>query len=221
MEEKVGVYICHCGTNIAGTVDVLEVAKWVSEQPHVEIAREYKFMCSSLGQELIENDIREYGLTHVVVGSCSPHMHEKTFRGACQRAGLNPFLFEMANIRELDSWITNDKVAATRNAKAMIKGAVERVILHQALDFLPVEINPEIRDANFESQVPRDHLQAQGGSAMAGRSGARWTSETKSAGRSTAAPRRGAPARRPRPARSARPAAARPGACRCGRSSPP
>ena len=142
MEEKVGVYVCHCGTNIAGTVDVMETAQWASEQPHVAIAREYKFMCSSLGQELIENDIREYGLTRVVVGACSPHMHEKTFRGACQRAGLNPFLFEMANIRELDSWITNNKEAATRNAKAMIKGAVERVVLHQPLDYLPVEINP-------------------------------------------------------------------------------
>ena len=142
MEEKVGVYICHCGTNIAGTVDVMEVAQWASEQPHVEIAREYNFMCSSLGQELIENDIREYGLTRVVVGACSPHMHEKTFRAACQRAGLNPFLFEMANIRELDSWITNDKKAATRNAKAMIKGALERVVLHQPLDYLPVVINP-------------------------------------------------------------------------------
>ena len=142
MEEKVGVYICHCGTNIADTVDVMDTAQWASEQPHVAIAREYKFMCSSLGQELIENDIREYGLTRVVVGACSPHMHEKTFRGACQRAGLNPFLFEMANIRELDSWITNNKEAATRNAKAMIKGAVERVVLHQPLDYLPVEINP-------------------------------------------------------------------------------
>src|SRR3990172_997652 len=142
MEEKVGVYVCHCGTNIAGTVDVMETAQWASEQPHVAIAREYKFMCSSLGQELIENDIREYGLTRVVVGACSPHMHEKTFRGACQRAGLNPFLFEMANIRELDSWITKNKEAATRNAKAMIKGAVERVVLHQPLDYLPVEINP-------------------------------------------------------------------------------
>src|SRR3989304_5807400 len=140
MNEKVGVYICHCGTNIAGTVDVQEVARWSSEQPNVEIAREYKFMCSSLGQDLVEKDIKDLGLTRVVVAACSPHMHEKTFRGACQRAGLNPFLFEMANIRELDSWTTADKEAATRNAKAMIKGAVERVVLHQPLDYLPVEI---------------------------------------------------------------------------------
>ncbi len=142
MSEKVGVYICHCGTNIAGTVDVAEVTRWVGEQPHVEIARNYEFMCSSLGQDLVEEDIKEKGLTRVVVAACSPHMHEKTFRGACQRAGLNPFLFEMANIRELNSWTTNDPVAATQKAKAMIRGAVERVVHHQPLEPFPVEINP-------------------------------------------------------------------------------
>ncbi len=144
MSEKVGVYICHCGTNIAGIVDVPDVAHWASEQPGVEIAREYKFMCSSLGQELVEKDIKERGLTRVVVAACSPHMHEKTFRGACQRAGLNPFLFEMANIRELDSWATTDKAAATQKAKALVKGAVERVVHHQPLEPVVVEINPNV-----------------------------------------------------------------------------
>jgi heterodisulfide reductase subunit A len=142
MSEKVGVYVCHCGTNIAGVVDVEEVTRWAGEQPHVAIARDYKFMCSSLGQDLIETDIKDLGLTRVVVGACSPHMHEKTFRGACQRAGLNPFLFEMANIRELDSWATDDSRAATHKAKAMIKGAIERVIRHQPLETLAVDINP-------------------------------------------------------------------------------
>jgi heterodisulfide reductase subunit A len=141
-QEKVGVYICHCGTNIAGMVDVEEVARWASEQPNVAIAREYKFMCSSLGQALVEEDIKANGLTRVVVAACSPHMHEKTFRNACQRAGLNPYLFEMANIRELDSWATDDKVAATHKAKAMIRGAVERVVFQQPLEPLTVEINP-------------------------------------------------------------------------------
>ena len=76
-KEKVGVYVCHCGTNIAGVVDVADVAAWIGESnPNVEIARDYKFMCSSLGQELIENDIKEKGLTRVVVAACSPHMHE-------------------------------------------------------------------------------------------------------------------------------------------------
>ena len=141
-EEKVGVYICHCGTNIANVVDVEDVATWAGKQPNVEVAREYKFMCSSLGQELIEQDIKEKGLTRVVVSSCSPHMHEKTFRGACERAGLNPFLYEMANIREHDSWITDDKVAATQKAKALTNAAIERVIHHEPLDVIPVEINP-------------------------------------------------------------------------------
>jgi heterodisulfide reductase subunit A len=142
MTEKVGVYICHCGTNIAGKVDVEGVAQWADELDEVEVARDYKFMCSSLGQELIEQDIEEHGLTRVVVAACSPHMHEKTFRGACERAGLNPFLFEMANIREHDAWITDDKVAATRKAKAMVGGAVERVVHHEPLEPLPVDINP-------------------------------------------------------------------------------
>jgi heterodisulfide reductase subunit A len=142
MSEKVGVYVCHCGTNIAKTVDVEEVARWAGTQDNVEVARDNKFMCSSLGQELIEADIKEKGLTRVVVASCSPHMHEKTFRGSCERAGMNPYLFEMANIREHDSWTTDDRDAATLKAMALVKGAVERVVWQQPLDPLPVEINP-------------------------------------------------------------------------------
>ncbi len=140
--ERIGVYICHCGTNIAGTVDVAEVSGWAGEQPNVAIARNYKFMCSSLGQDLIGEDIKEKGLTRVVVAACSPHMHEKTFRAACERGGLNPFLFEMVNIREHDAWITDDGRAATIKAKALVKGAIERVVHHQPLEPLPVEINP-------------------------------------------------------------------------------
>jgi heterodisulfide reductase subunit A len=142
MSEKVGVYICHCGTNISGTIDVEDVSVWAGEQPDVEVARNYKFMCSSLGQDLIEEDIKEKGLSRVVVAACSPHMHEKTFRSACERGGLNPFLFEMANVREHDSWTTNDKKAATTKAKALVNGAVQRVVHHQPLEQIPVEINP-------------------------------------------------------------------------------
>jgi heterodisulfide reductase subunit A2 len=142
MSQKVGVYVCHCGTNIAKTVDVEEVARWAGELPDVEVSRDYKFMCSSLGQALIEEDIKEKGITRVVVASCSPHMHEKTFRSACERGGLNPFLYEMANIREHDSWTTDDRVAATQKAKALVNAAIERVIHHQPLELIPVEINP-------------------------------------------------------------------------------
>ena len=141
-EEKVGVYVCHCGTNIAKVVDVVDVAKWAENNPHVAVSREYKFMCSSLGQELIEQDIKEQGLTKIVVASCSPHMHEGTFRTATENGGLNPFMFEMANIREHDSWTTDDKEAATLKAKALVNGAIERVIHHQPLEQIPVEINP-------------------------------------------------------------------------------
>lgn len=141
-KEKVGVYICHCGTNIAGIVDVEGVAKWAEGNPNVEVSRDYQFMCSSTGQELIVNDIKEKGLTRIVVASCSPHMHEKTFREATERGGLNPFLFEMANIREHNSWATNDKKAANLKAKSLVNAAVERVVHHEPLDKIPVEINP-------------------------------------------------------------------------------
>lgn len=141
-EARVGVYICHCGTNIAKTVDVEEVARWAGEQLNVVVARAYKFMCSSPGQTLIEDDIKEYKLNRIVVAACSPLMHERTFHSACQRAGLNPYLCEMTNIREHNSWITDDKVSATLKAKALVNGAVQRVVHHQPLEQLPVTINP-------------------------------------------------------------------------------
>jgi heterodisulfide reductase subunit A len=145
MTEKIGVYVCHCGTNIASVVDVENVAQWAAAQLNhqgVVVARDYKFMCSSLGQELIEQDIKEQGLTRVVVAACSPHLHEKTFRGACQRAGLNPFLCEMVSIREQVSWVHTDKKAATAKAKAVIAGGVVRVAENESLEPLKVPINP-------------------------------------------------------------------------------
>ena len=144
MTEKIGVYVCHCGTNIAGTVDVADVTQWAAERlKHrgVVIARDYKFMCSSLGQELVEKDIKELGLTRVVVAACSPHLHENTFRTACARAGLNPYLCELASIREQVSWVHTDKAAATAKAKAVISGAVERVIQNEPLEPLHVPIH--------------------------------------------------------------------------------
>ncbi|RME06554.1 MAG: CoB--CoM heterodisulfide reductase iron-sulfur subunit A family protein, partial [Anaerolineae bacterium] len=144
-KERVGVYVCHCGSNIAGTVDVKQVVEWSSEhlKDHgVVIARDYKFMCSSLGQELIQKDIKELGLTRVVVAACSPHLHEKTFRTACEQAGLNPYLCELVSIREHVSWVHTDKEAATEKAKAIISGGVERVLYNTPLEPLKVSINP-------------------------------------------------------------------------------
>lgn len=144
-QERIGVYVCHCGSNIAGTVDVVDVAKWAEEQlkhQGVVISREYKFMCSSLGQELIEKDIKELGLTRVVVAACSPHLHEKTFRIAAQNAGLNPYLVELASIREQVSWVHTDKAVATAKSKAVVSGAVSRVIENVPLEEIKVPINP-------------------------------------------------------------------------------
>ncbi len=144
-QERIGVYVCHCGSNIAGTVNVVEVAEWAAQRLKargVVIARDYKFMCSSLGQELIEKDIQELGLTRVVVAACSPHLHEQTFRTACANAGLNPYLCELVSIREQVSWVHTDKTAATEKSKAVISGGVERVIQHAPLEPLHVPIHP-------------------------------------------------------------------------------
>jgi heterodisulfide reductase subunit A2 len=143
-EPRVGVYVCHCGSNIAGTVDVEDVARWAQDLPNVVASRDYKFMCSSLGQELIEKDIKEMGVNRVVVASCSPHLHEPTFRNACSRSGLNPYLFEMANIREQDSWVTSDKGMATDKAKALTAAAVGRVSHQEPLESLFVPIDPNV-----------------------------------------------------------------------------
>ena len=146
MSEKIGVYVCHCGTNIAGIVNVEEVTQWAGsrlKERGVVIARDYKFMCSSLGQELIEKDIKELGLTRVVVAACSPHLHERTFRTACERAGLNPYLSELVSIREQVSWVHTDKIAATAKAKAVLSGGVERVIHNEPLEPLKVPIHPD------------------------------------------------------------------------------
>ena len=144
-QERIGVYVCHCGSNIAGIVDVVDVAEWAGEQLKergVVVSRDYKFMCSSLGQELIQNDIKEQGLTRVVVAACSPHLHEATFRTACGKGGLNPYLCELVSIREQVSWVHTDKAAATEKSKAVISGGVERVIHHQPLEPLHVPIHP-------------------------------------------------------------------------------
>ncbi len=144
-QERIGVYVCHCGSNIAATVDVEAVRDWAGgrlKQRGVVVSRDYKFMCSSLGQELIEKDIKELGLTRVVVAACSPHLHEGTFRGACARAGLNPYLCELASIREQVSWVHTDRAAATAKAKAVVSGAVERVIDNEPLEPLRVPIHP-------------------------------------------------------------------------------
>jgi len=134
-ELKIGVYVCHCGTNIGGIVDVPRVVSTISLVPGVIVARDYSYMCSDPGQALIREDIQEFSLDRVVVASCSPLMHETTFRNACNQAGLNPFYFQMVNIREHVAWVhAPDSEAATRKAIDLVAGAVSRVKRHSALD---------------------------------------------------------------------------------------
>lgn len=143
-QPRIGVYVCHCGTNISSIVNVENVSTWAGEvlkNQGVVVSRDYKFMCSSPGQELIENDIKNLGLNRVVVAACSPHLHEKTFRTASKKAGLNPYLTELVSIREQVSWVHKDKLAATQKAKSLISGAVSRIIWNKPLDMIRVPIN--------------------------------------------------------------------------------
>ena len=142
MEPKIGVYICHCGANIAAKVNVEQVTEFAKSLPSVAIARDYKFVCSDPGQELIKNDIREMGINRVVVASCSPRLHEPTFRRTLVSAGLNPYLFEMANIREHCAWVHEDGEKATEKAKALVSAAVHRVFYHIPLETREVPFNP-------------------------------------------------------------------------------
>ena len=141
MKRKIGVYICHCGSNIAGYLDVEKVAAYAATLPSVVVSRHYTFMCSDPGQDLIKNDIKELGLNGVLVASCSPTLHLRTFREACADAGLNPHLCEMATIRELCSWVhSHEREDATEKAMALIAAGVRRVLYRNPLvaRFAPV-----------------------------------------------------------------------------------
>ncbi len=142
--HRAGVYICHCGSNIAGTVDVKALATYAAGLPNVAVAREYKYMCSDPGQDLIVKDIGEHHLDRIVVASCSPLLHEPTFRRALARGGLNPFLLQMVNIREHVSWVHLDKAQATEKTKDLVRAAVRRVMRHKSLEKRKVSINPNV-----------------------------------------------------------------------------
>ena len=138
---RIGVYVCHCGKNIGGTVRCEEVAEFAQGLPGVVLSKDSLYMCSEPGQEQIKADIREHNLTRVVVASCSPRLHEPTFRATCEAAGLNPYLLEMANIREHCSWVhLHDKDAATGKAKDLVGMAVSRAALLQPQHELTVPV---------------------------------------------------------------------------------
>mgnify|MGYP000198958619 FL=1 len=131
--QRIGVFVCHCGTNIAATVDVKKVVEMAAKEPGVVHAEDYQYMCSEAGQAKIINAIHEKNLTGIVVCSCSPRMHEATFRKAAQKAGLNPYMVEIANIREHCSWIHKDMEEATLKAVILARAAIAKVNLDAPL----------------------------------------------------------------------------------------
>ena len=131
--QKIGVFVCWCGSNIAGTVDVQAVSDALAKEPGVVYSTNYQYMCSEAGQNLIKDAIKEYGLTGVVICSCSPRMHEATFRKAVASAGLNPYMLEVANVREQCSWIHKDKAVATEKAIILGRAAIAKVQLNAPL----------------------------------------------------------------------------------------
>ena len=140
MKKKTGVFVCHCGINIAGTVDVKNVAKQLAQHPDVEHAEDYVYMCSDPGQNLIIDAIKEKGLDKVVVACCSPTLHETTFRNAAKSAGINEFQCEIANIREQCSWVHKDMDKATDKATKMTRSAVERVQGNESLEPISIPV---------------------------------------------------------------------------------
>ena len=131
--QRIGVFVCHCGTNIAGTVDVSRVAQLALKEPGVVHAEDYPYMCSEAGQSRMAAAIKEHHLTGVVVCSCSPRMHEATFRKCAEKNGINPYMVEIANIREQCSWIHKDKEEATEKAVILMRAAVAKVHLNAPL----------------------------------------------------------------------------------------
>jgi heterodisulfide reductase subunit A len=138
--SKIGVFVCHCGENISRTVDVERVARAAEEISGVAYACDYKYMCSDPGQNLLKKAVTDHGLDGIVVAACSPRMHEKTFRKAAQAAGLNPFLVEMANIREHCSWVHEDREEATAKATEIVTMLVERVKMNKKLQPITVPV---------------------------------------------------------------------------------
>jgi heterodisulfide reductase subunit A2 len=142
-DPRVGVYVCHCGSNIAGVVDCAAVAAYGETLPGVVVSREDGYLCSEPGQNLIKTDIREQGLNRIVVASCSPRLHEPTFRKCASEAGLNPYLVEMANLREQCSWVhSHDPEGATHKSKDLLRSAVARAAGLRGRDETQVPVEP-------------------------------------------------------------------------------
>jgi len=138
---RIGVYICHCGSNIGGVIDPKAVAEYASTLPGVALAKDNLYMCADPGQKLIEEDIKAHHLNRVIVAACSPRLHEPTFRACVAKAGLNPFLFEMVNIREQDTWVhSHEPEAALEKAKELVASAVAKARFLTPLNMIEVPV---------------------------------------------------------------------------------
>ena len=144
MDMKIGVYICECGPNIAEKIDIDKVIDAVSSLNNVAVVERYKLLCSGDGKKFLGEQIKKHGLTHLVIAACSPREHQQTFMEVCENAGLNPYLFQLANIREQCAWITDNKEEATKKAIRLTKAAIERVRYHTALVKKQIESNPDV-----------------------------------------------------------------------------
>ncbi|MFH1540074.1 MAG: CoB--CoM heterodisulfide reductase iron-sulfur subunit A family protein [bacterium] len=143
MEDKIGVYVCRCGTNIAEKIDVDAVVKHFEGIGGSVVVGEHNLICSEEGKAFLEEEIKKKKLKRLVLGACSPRQHEHTFRAVCEKSGINPFLMQMANIRELSAWSTDDPGAATEKAKAMINAALQRAKLQEPLEKREIEVSPD------------------------------------------------------------------------------
>jgi len=142
-EVRVGVFVCHCGTNIGGFLDVPELAKYALSLPHVVFSKDNRYTCSEAGLTEIKSAIAEKKLNRVVVASCTPRTHEPLFRSTCKEAGLNPYLFQFVNIRDQCSWVhMQDRERATEKAKALIRMGAARAVLLEPLEEIEVEVSP-------------------------------------------------------------------------------
>jgi len=144
LAERIGVYICECGPNIKDAMDIDEVVKFAQGLENVVLAKPFGLLCSEEGKAVISSEIKRQNLTRVVFAACSPKEHEITFKGILRNAGLNPFLLQIANIREHCAWVIKDKPLATDKAKAMIKAAVLRVVHHEPLETKEIECRPDV-----------------------------------------------------------------------------
>ena len=140
-EKRIGLFVCHCGVNIAGVVDVEKVAQALKDYPGVTFSADYVYMCSDPGQQMVIDTIKEKHLDGIIIAACSPTLHEKTFQEAARLAGLNPYQIEIANIREQDSWVHTDKEKATKKAIKIVKSHVAKARLNENLDPIKVDVN--------------------------------------------------------------------------------